>query len=175
VYKTHAWTRTRKRVICVYIFNSIYRTEIPTIIDPRATVNFPSATGLIIVGSSVQSRVHTNTYAWTCTHERVICVYIFNSIYIQSHVHTNTYAWTRTHERVSISVCIFSVAYTYNHMYMQTRMYVYTFPAAHTYIQANLYTYTVVARWSVACTSERTRTHGNMPTDSRMDRQTGLK
>ncbi len=29
-------------------------TEIPTIIDPSATVHYPSATGLIIVGISVE-------------------------------------------------------------------------------------------------------------------------
>ncbi len=29
-------------------------TEIPTIIDPSATINYPSATGSIIVGITVQ-------------------------------------------------------------------------------------------------------------------------
>ena len=34
-----------------------YATEIPTMIDPSATKNYPSATGSIIVGISVEERL----------------------------------------------------------------------------------------------------------------------
>ncbi len=39
---------------CVYV----HKHEIPTIIDPSATINYPSATGWIIVGISVHRRMH---------------------------------------------------------------------------------------------------------------------
>ncbi len=49
--RIHTHTKTNKQND-VIVFCAL-RTEIPTIIDPSTTVNYPSATGSIIVGISV--------------------------------------------------------------------------------------------------------------------------
>jgi hypothetical protein len=67
--------------IYIYICEGCSSTEIPTIIDPSATINYPSATGSIIVGISVPSYD-----ACIPASERNIHAYIHT--YTHRHIHT---------------------------------------------------------------------------------------
>jgi hypothetical protein len=80
-------------------------TEIPTIIDPSATKNHPSATGSIIVGISVCVHVYLHTHVLRQAHMCVcvcvcVCVRVCVCIDTQQKEHvrrTYTYIITRLH------------------------------------------------------------------------------
>ena len=63
----------------MYGSTCLRRAEIPTIIDPSATINYPSATGSIIVGIKVCGHIF-EMYVSTCLRRIYICPYSYTSL-----------------------------------------------------------------------------------------------
>ncbi len=106
------------------------RTEIPTIIDPGATINYPSATGSIIVGITVSVYLYSRilTYA---------SVYVF--VYEHAHIVTcisacvctyQQYAYHDMHQSLCVSVhscaCHHHGAHGLSHSCLSLSAYLYT-------------------------------------------------